>query len=154
MRQVRYFCSIDAFCALIWVLCYLKMADFGDFQEFFVLPKFWKTKQIYRILSIYGIRLRMRIFVLSIKSCFMPLNEPFTCNNTNFVIFVLQIFLKTLKTHRIHPIYEIRLRMRIFVLNMKSCFMPLNDHFTCKNTNFVIFVLQKFLKTLKLIEIS
>ena len=89
----------------------------------------------------------MRIFVLNIKSCFMLWNQHFTCKNINIVIFVLRKFLNT-KSHRILLNHEFCLRMRIFVLNIKSCFMHLNEQFTCKNTNFVIFVLRKNIESL------
>ena len=61
---------------------------------FFRTPKIFEDTKTHRILLIHEIRLRMRIFVLNIKSCFIPLNEHFLCTIVNF---------ETLKPHT--PIY-------------------------------------------------
>ena len=72
---------------------------------FFRSSKIFEDTKTHRILLIHEIRLRMRIFVLNIKPCFMPLNEHFACKITNF---------ETLKPHKILIKYEICLRLHIF----------------------------------------
>ena len=130
------------------------MADFGDFQEFFGLRKFLKIMKIHEILLIYEICLRMQIFASRIWSCFLPLNEQFTCKNIIFQIFQTPKILEDHKNswnscklwnlhkdaHFLHNVYN-----RVLCPKMSN--LPVKPWFSR------FFGLRKFWKSMKIHEI-
>ena len=130
------------------------MADFGDFQEFFGLRKFWKTIEIHEILLIYEICLRMHIFASHIELCFMPLNEHFTCKNMIVKIFRTP---KILEDHKnswnSSKLWNLPKNTQ-FLHHAYNCVLcPQKNNLPAKPCFSRFFGLRKFWKTIKIHEI-